>query len=399
MRVAIVHDWLTGMRGGEKCLEVFCEIFPDAPLFTLVHVPGSVSPVIESRPIFTSPLQRVPGAGRHYRHMLPLMTAAVRMLDLRGFDFVLSSSHCVAKGARADMDAFHLCYCYTPVRYAWSAYEAYFGGDRLRGPARWIVPRVMEYLRRWDAEANRGVHEFVAISHTVAERIRRYYRREADVLYPPVDTERFQPGGTPGDYYLMVSAFAPYKRVDLAVEAFNRLGRPLKVVGTGQDFERVRGMGKSNVEFLGWRDDDEIADLYAGCRAFVFPGEEDFGITPLEAQACGRPVIALGAGGALETVVGLNREKFPSPPGTPPPEGGDGAEPTGLFFASQDPEALAEAVRGFEEQEDRFPPEAARRNALRFSRERFKEESRRRFAEGWASHRQRLAAWMAAHGD
>ncbi len=388
MRVAIVHDWLTGMRGGEKCLEVFCEIFPEADLFTLVHVPGSVSPAIERRLVATSPLQWIPGAGSRYRHLLPLMPTAVRMFDLAGYDFVLSSSHCVAKGARGSHRAFHLCYCYTPMRYAWSAYEAYFGGERLWGPARWVVPRVMAYLRRWDAEASQGVDEFVAISHTVADRIRRFYGREADVLYPPVDTERFRPRGAPGEYYLVVSAFAPYKRVDLAVEAFNRLGRPLKVVGTGQDFERVRGMGRSNVEFLEWRDDASLAELYAGCRAFVFPGVEDLGITPLEAQACGRPVIAFGAGGALETVVGLERDGLPYPPGFAPEEG---AEPTGVFFRRQEPEALAEAVVRFEAAEEEFRPEAARRQAVRFGREGFKEAARRRFAAGYMAHRGRLA--------
>lgn len=389
MRVAIVHDWLTGMRGGEKCLEVFCEIFPEADLFTLVHLPGSVSPVIEGRRVATSFLQHVPGAARRYRHLLPLMPAAVRLLGLGGYDFILSSSHCVAKAARGRPGAYHLCYCYTPMRYAWDAYEAYFGGDRLRGPARWIVPRVMERLRRWDARTSAGVDEFIAISHTVAGRIRRCYGREAEVIYPPVDAERFRPAGGRGDYYLLVSAFAPYKRVDLAVEAFSRLGRPLKVAGTGQDFERVRALGGPNVEFLGWQDDAALARLYAGCRAFVFPGEEDFGITPLEAQACGRPVIAYGAGGALETVVGLNAAEVSYPPGFQPPAG---EEPTGLFFTRPDAEGLVRAVLRFEAEEAKFRPEAARRQALRFGRERFKEEARRRFMEGFERHREKTAA-------
>jgi glycosyltransferase involved in cell wall biosynthesis len=392
MRVAIVHDWLTGMRGGEKCLEVFCEIFPEADLFTMLHVPGSVSPAIERRRIRTSLLQYIPGIGCHYRRWLPLMPAAVRSLDLAGYDFILSSSHCVAKGAKGSDDAFHLCYCYTPVRYVWSAYEAYFGDGRLSGLMRWVVPRVMEYLRRWDTEANRGVHEFVAISHTVADRIRRFYGREADVLHPPVDEERFRPRGSPGDYYLLVSAFAPYKRVDLAVEAFSRLGRPLKVVGTGQDYERVRRLGGPNVEFLGWRDDAALAELYAGCRAFIFPGEEDFGITPLEAQACGRPVIALGAGGALETVVALNREEFSPPPGLSSWEEAGGEGPTGLFFGPPEAGALVRAVERFERVEGGFRPEAARRQALRFARAAFKEAARRRFLEGYTLHCGRIAA-------
>ncbi len=392
MRVAIVHDWLTGMRGGEKCLEVFCEIFPDADIFTLLHVKGSVSRVIEERRIETSPLQYMPGIEKKYRYYLPLMPAAVRMFDLAGYDFILSSSHCVAKGARGSDRAFHLCYCYTPVRYAWSAYEEYFGGGRVAGPAKWAVPRVMKYLRQWDLEANERVHEFVAISHTVADRVRRFYGREAGVLYPPVDTDCYRPRSGGGDYYLVVSAFAPYKKVDVAVEAFNRLGRPLKVVGHGQDFERVRGLGKSNVEFLGWQGEAALAELSAGCRAFVFPGEEDFGITPLEAQACGRPVIALGAGGALETVTALNRGEYGPPPGLArwADLETDESGPTGIYFDRPEVEALVRAVERFEKSEDEFRPEDARRNAMRFERTRFKERARDWFSRSWNAHLGRI---------
>ncbi len=391
MKVAIVHDWLTGMRGGEKCLEAFCEIYPEADIFTLLHLPGSVSEAIERHSIRTSPLQWIPGAGRGYRHLLPLMPTAVRMLPLEGYDFILSSSHCVAKGARGGRDACHISYCHTPMRYAWSGYEEY--RSRLGGAARRLFPRVVEYLRRWDNEANKGVHEFIANSRTVAERIRRYYGREADVLYPPVDTEFYRPAdGRASEYYLMVTAFAPYKRVDIAVEAFGRLGRPLKVAGAGQEFERVRAMAKPNVEFLGWQDDETIRELYRGCRAFIFPGEEDFGITPLEAQACGRPVLALGAGGALETVVGVNAEEYEPPPGFAPWEEANGgaAAPTGMFFARSDAEHIAEAVLAFEEMEGRFSPRAARRQAERFGREDFKKKAAERFARGLREHRERI---------
>jgi len=394
MRVAIVHDWLTGMRGGEKCLEVFCEIYPEADLFTLLHIPGSVSSTIERHAIHTSPLQHMPGVERRYRYYLPLMPAAVRMLELTGYDFILSSSHCVAKGARGDKNAFHLCYCYTPMRYAWSAYDEYFGGGRMSGPVGWVLPWMMARLRNWDAKASRGVDDFVAISRTISERIHDNYGREADVLYPPVDTARFRLVTKPEDYYLIVSAFAPYKKVDVAVEAFNRLGRPLKVVGNGQDFDRIRSMGKSNIEFLGWQDDAALADLYAGCRAFIFPGVEDFGITPLEAQASGRPVIALGAGGALETVVAVNRDDFAPPPGfldwsevSEP-----GSEATGLFFRHPTADALLDAVREFERFEDTFRPEAARRQAELFDRAHFKKSARERFERGWRMHEERLGA-------
>lgn len=391
MRVAIVHDWLTGMRGGEKCLEVFCEIYPEADIFTLFHRPGSVSEVIERHRIHTSPLQRIPGARRRYRYMLPLMPTAVRMFSLVDYDFILSSSHCVAKGARGSYETYHLSYCHTPMRYAWSGYEAYFAS--LGGAARWFFPRLVEYLRRWDNEANRGVHDFIANSHTVAERIRNYYGRQAEVLYPPVDTEFYRSRNERvSDYYLMVTAFAPYKRVDAAIEAFGRLGRPLKVVGEGQDFDRIRASGKPNVEFLGHQDDETIRQLYAGCRAFILPGEEDFGITPLEAQACGRPVLALGAGGALETVVGVNAQEYKEPPGFIPwNQTGDGeAAPTGMFFSGSEPTDIEEAVVAFEKIEDQFSPEAARRQAERFARENFKKAAAERFRRGWLNHRERL---------
>ena len=391
MRVAIVHDWLTGMRGGEKCLEVFCEIYPEADIFTLFHQPGSVSEVIERHRIHTSPLQRIPGAKYRYRYMLPLMPTAVRMFSLEEYDFILSSSHCVAKGARGGYKTYHLSYCHTPMRYVWSGYNDY--SARLDGAAKWVFPRLVEYLRRWDNEANKGVHDFIANSHTVAERIRRYYGRQADVLYPPVDTEFYRSRNERvSDFYLMVTAFAPYKRVDAAVEAFGRLGRPLKVVGEGQDFERVRAMGKPNVEFLGWQDNETIRELYAGCRALIFPGEEDFGITPLEAQACGRPVLALGAGGALETVVGVNAKEYETPPGFIPwTEAGDReVEPTGMFFSCSEATYIEEAVLAFEKMEKRFSPEASRRQAERFARENFKKAAAERFRQGWLNYYERL---------
>lgn len=386
MRMAIVHDWLTGMRGGEKCLEVFCEIFPDADIYTLLHVQGSVSSIIESHKIQTSLLQYLPSIEKRYRYLLPLMPTAVRMLDLSAYDFILSSSHCVAKGARGHQNAFHLCYCYTPMRYAWTAFDEYFGGGRLGGIRKWGVSQVMNYLRSWDFETNPAVNEFVAISRTVADRLRRFYSRDADVLYPPVDTDRFRLGNGEGEYYLVVSAFAPYKRVDVAVEAFNRLGRPLKVVGNGQEFENIRKQGKSNIEFLGWQDNDTLAELYAGCRAFIFPVEEDFGITPLEAQASGRPVIALGAGGALETVVAINRQEFAPPPGITRWEhfGSADTGPTGLYFEHPHVDSLVQAIQQFEKLESTFDSADARRQALRFKRSRFKEEVQRRLSR-WCS--------------
>ncbi len=369
MRVALIHDWLTGMRGGERCLEVFCELFPGADLFTLLHVPGSVSPVIERRRIVTSFIQQLPRAADRYRSYLPLFPAAIRRFDLRGYDLVLSSSHAVAKGVRAPAGALHVCYCYTPMRYVWDLYDDYFG-SRAGLLTRAVMPGVAAWLRRWDRRTAAGVHHFVAISRFIADRIRRAYGRPADVIYPPVEVARFHVEETPGDFYLVVSALTPYKRVDLAVEAARRLGRRLLVVGTGPEEARLRRLGGPTVEFLGWRDDGEVAGLLARCRALLFPTLEDFGITPLEAMASGRPVIALGAGGALETVV---------PPGGPEP-------PTGLFFWRQRADELAAAIERFESGVERFEPKALRRRAEAFDRPIFRDRVdaylRQRLAEG-----------------
>jgi len=355
-RVALVHDWLTGMRGGERCLEVFCELFPAADLYTLLHVPGSASPAIERRRIVTSFIQRLPQAERRYRHYLPLFPAAVRGFDLRGYDLVLSSSHAVAKSVRVPAGALHVCYCFTPMRYVWDLYDDYFG-PRSGPAARLLMPPVAAWLRRWDRRTAAGVQHFVAISRFVADRIRRTYGRDADVIHPPVDVSRFRLDESPGDFYLVVSALTPYKRVDLAVGACRRLGRRLVVVGTGPEEGRLRGLAGSTVELLGWRDDAAVAELYAGCRALLFPPLEDFGITPLEAMAAGRPVIAFGRGGARETVV---------PPG-------EGEAPTGLFFERQTVEDLVDAIRRFESGAVTFEPKALRRRAEAFDRPLFKE--------------------------
>ena len=358
MRVALVHDWLTGMRGGERCLEVFCELFPDADLFTLLHVPGTVSPLIERRRVVTSFVQRLPGAARRYRYYLPLFPAAVATFDLRGYDLVVSSSHCVAKGVRAAREAVHVSYCYTPMRYVWDLYDDYFG--RGAGPlTRALMPPVAAALRAWDRASSRRVQHFVAISHYVADRIRRCYGRDADVIYPPVDVSRFRLADAgAGEFYLVVSALVPYKRVDLAVEAANRLRRRLLVVGTGPEERRLRTLAGPTVEFLGWRSDEEIAGLYRRCCALLFPGVEDFGIVPLEAMAAGRPVIAYGHGGTLETIVGLGTGQEP---------------PTGVFFGEQTVEALVDALRRFEANAHRFAPKALRARAEAFDRPRFKE--------------------------
>jgi len=344
------------MRGGERCLEVFCELFPEAPLFTLLHVPGTVSPVIERRRIVTSFIQTLPAARTAYRRYLPLFPAAVRGLDVSGYDLVLSLSHCVAKSVRVAPGTLHLSYCFTPMRYVWDLYDDYFGVRA--GPlTRALMPPVAAALRRFDRRTE-GVDHFVAISDHIADRIRRVYGRTADVIHPPVSTDRFEPTGEPGQFYLSVSALVPYKRVDLAVAAATRLQRRLLVVGTGPEERRLRAMAGPTVEFLGWRSDREVAALFARCRALVFPAVEDYGIVPLEAAAAGRPTIALGRGGALETMVGVDDPV---------------RAPTAVFFSEQTVEAVVAAMRTFEAAEARFDPKALRARAELFDRARFKD--------------------------
>ena len=365
-RVALVHDWLTGMRGGERCLEVFCELFPDAPLYTLLHVPGSVSPTIERRRIVTSFVQRLPGAATRYRQYLPLFPAAVRGLSLDGYDLVLSLSHCAAKAVRVPPGALHLCYCFTPMRYVWDLEEDYARGAGLL--TRLALPALAAALRRWDRRTS-GVNAFVAISHHIADRIRRVYGRDSEVIHPPVDVARFRLAETLDDYYLVVSALVPYKRVDLAVAAASRLGRRLLIVGSGPEEARLRAMAGPSVTFLGWRPDAEVAGLYARCRAVLFPSVEDYGIVPLEAAAAGRPTLALARGGALETMIGLD----------------DGREPpTAVFFAEPTVESLAGAIRTFETAAHRFEPRAMRARAARFDRPIFADRVREYVERRWS---------------
>ena len=351
MKVAIVHDWLTGMRGGEKTLEVFLDLLPDARLFTLVHDRGKLSAQIESTPIRTSFIQRLPFGVSRYRYYLPLMPAAVERFDLTPFDLVLSLSHCVAKGVITRPDAVHICYCFTPMRYAWESYHRYFGDHRIGWMGRFLLPPLFTYLRMWDVASAHRVDHFIAVSEAVARRIKKYYGRDSAVLPCPVETGRFQ-ASAGGDYYLIASAFAPYKRIDLAIDAFNTLGYPLRIVGGGQDETRLRALAGKNIEFLGWLTGQDLVEQYEGCKAFLLPGEEDFGIAPVEAMAAGRPVIALGKGGALETVI-----PFDDP---------EGRDPTGVHFSEESAESLAEAVRSFERIAHLFEPARVRAHAQRY---------------------------------
>lgn len=353
MKIALVHDWLTGMRGGEKCLEVLCELYPDAPIHTLLHNKGSMSPAIESKKIFTSFINRLPSKSTQYRKYLPLFPIAIAQFDLSEYDLVISTSHAVAKNVRVRKDALHICYCFTPMRYVWDMYDQYFGKGKAGIVTRAAMAVIAPFLRWWDVKTSSNVTYFIAISEEIRRRIKKHYARDAEMIYPPVDTEQFQLSTVREDFFLIVSALVPYKRIDLAVEAFNRNGKQLVIAGTGPERERLQSVAKPNIQFLGWQSDDELAQLYAKCNALIFPGVEDFGIVPLEAQASGKPVLAYGQGGALETII-------------------NGV--TGLFFNQQTPEALLEVVQRYEL--INFNPSEIRRHALRFSRNNFLQEIR-----------------------
>jgi len=302
-RVVLVHDWLTGTRGGERVLESLCRLFPGADLITLVHKKGSVSPLIESRKIRTSIVQRLPRPARLYRHYLPVFPTAIELFDLDDADLVISTSHCAAKAVVPTGRAVHLCYCHSPMRYAWDQFEAYFGAERIGRAANAVARPVLAWLARWDRATASRVNRFLANSHYVAGRIERYYNRHATVLYPPVDTDFFTPGQTPAQsYFLVVSALVPYKRIEVAIAAAAKLRAPLKVIGAGPDLDRLRASAGPTVEFLGQLSDEALREAYRHAAAVLLPGEEDFGIVPVEAMACGRPVVALGRGGARETV-------------------------------------------------------------------------------------------------
>ena len=364
MKIAIVHDWLVTYAGAERVLAELLALYPAADLFAVVDfLPPADRAMLGGRPVRTTWLQRLPGIRRRYRSFLPLMPWAVEQLDLSGYDMVISSSHAVAKGVLTRPDQPHICYCHSPMRYAWDMREEYLreagldSGVRGRA-ARWMLER----LRRWDLANSRRVDHFIANSHFIAERIRASYGRQAAVVYPPVDTEYYTPAGEKAAFYLAASRFVPYKRMNLIVQAFSRLPqRQLVVIGDGPQYEKARADAGPNITFLGYQPQDVMREYLRQAKAFVFAAKEDFGILPVEAQACGTPVIAYGAGGALETVRGLGIAA-------------DGERPTGLFFAEQTVASLAEAVERFEANAAAFSPAACRANALRFSAERFRLE-------------------------
>ena len=346
MRVALVHDWLTGMRGGERVLERIARLFPDAPIFTLVWTRGSVSPAIER-------------------------------FDLSGFDAVISTSHAVAKGAPTPAATFHFSYVFTPMRYVWDLEAQYFPPGRFAWPLSGYVRDTCARLRRWDAATSGRPDVVATLSRHIAERIRRHWGRTAEVIHPPVEIARFRPARGPRSYYLVAGAFAPYKRVEVAIEACRRLGRKLVVAGSGQETARLRALAGGDVEFRdGWQSEEDVAALYAGARALLYPGEEDFGIMPVEAMAAGCPVIAYGVGGARETIGrGLDEAAL-----APLAGGHPVIAPGGVLFAEQTPESLAEAVLAFEDA--RFDPDELHERTRPFAPPRFDAELLEAFERG-----------------
>jgi glycosyltransferase involved in cell wall biosynthesis len=350
-RVALVHDWLTGMRGGEKVLDAICELYPEAPLYSLVHARGTVSRRIENRRVRTSFAQHIPGATRFYRQLLPLFPAAVELFDLDDYDLVISTSHCAVKSVLRPGRTVHVSYCHSPMRYAWDQFDPYFGEAQIGRVRHRLIRPVMAAMARWDRETAGRVDRFVANSHYVAGRIRRYYNRGSTVVYPPVDTAFYRPADDhrpPRSGFLVVSALVPYKRLEVAIEACRRLGAPLSIVGTGPELSRLQATAASGVKFLGWCSDEAIRDLYRQSWATVMPGVEDFGMVPVEAQACGCPVVALRAGGAAETVVHGE---------------------TGFLVEARSPEAFADGLDRARSQP--FDADHLRQHALRFSKEQF----------------------------
>lgn len=359
MKLALVHDWVVTIGGAERCLEVFHELWPEAPLFTLVCSEASVEKLGFSRhQVHTSFIQKLRKAEEKYRSYLPFFPLAIEQFDLSGYDVILSSSHCAAKGVLTRADQVHVCYCHTPVRYAWDLTHQYLRENNLeRGIKAAVARAVLHYIRMWDVQTANRVDKFLANSRYTAKRIWRAYRREADVVYPPVDISRFEVVEDKENYFLFLSRLVPYKKADLVVRAFTEMGLPLVVAGDGPQMPELKRIAGKNVELLGYQTDEQVVELVSRARALVFAAEEDFGIVPVEAQAAGMPVIAYGRGGATETVI--PSDKY----------GSDRA--TGIHFSEQTPASLKEAVREFLAVEDRFDRQVIRRNAERFSKEAF----------------------------
>ena len=372
-RIAIVHDWLVTYAGAERVLEQLLRLYPEADLFSLIDfLPSGQRGFILDKPVSTSFIQKLPWAKTKYRHYLPLMPLAVEQFDLSAYDLVISSSYAVAKGVITGPDQLHVSYVHSPMRYAWDLQHQYLRESGLeRGLLNWPARYLLHRMRLWDSRTANGVDEFVANSRFIARRIHKVYRRTAEVIYPPVDVSAFELREDKEDFYLSASRLVPYKKVDLIVEAFARMpDKKLVVIGDGPEFQKIRSKAGGNVQLLGYQPFSELRDHMQRAKAFIFAAEEDFGIVPVEAQACGTPVIAYGRGGVLETV-----------------RGSVSSAPTGLFFEEQTPDALVKAVERFERQAAQFVPATVRKNALRFSTEHFCKRFKDFVEERWRASR------------
>jgi glycosyltransferase involved in cell wall biosynthesis len=359
MKVAIVHEWFSTYAGSERVVEQLLKLFPGADVYGVADfLSEKERAFLQGRKIHSSFIQRLPGARRWFRHYLPLMPLAIEQLDVSRYDLVLSSSHAVAKGVLTGPDQIHISYVHSPIRYAWDLQHQYLQeAGLMHGVKSWLVRAIMHYMRMWDVRTAAGVDVFVANSRFIGRRIRKVYGRDSEVVYPPVDVEAFSLVEKKEDFYLAASRMVPYKKMPVIVEAFSRMpDKRLVVIGEGADMQRCRELAGSNVKFIGYQPFASLCDHMQRARAFVFAAEEDFGITPVEAQACGTPVIAFGKGGALETIQGLGRS----------------AMPTGVFFDDQTPESIVQAVERFERDGQNILPIECRRNAENFSTERFR---------------------------
>jgi glycosyltransferase involved in cell wall biosynthesis len=361
VKVAVVHEWLVTYAGSERVLDQILQCFPTADVFCVIDfLPEAERQFLANRSVTTTFIQKLPLARRRYRVYLPLMTLAIEQLDLSAYDLVISNSHAVAKGIISGPDQLHICVCHSPIRYAWDLQHQYLCDGGLKtGIKSWVARWVLHKVRMWDIRAAAGVDKFCAISHFIARRIEKAYRRDSVVVYPPVDVAAFVEGHGPReDFYLAVSRMVPYKRMPMIVEAFAAMpDKRLVIIGDGPDFERCKMLATPNVQVLSWQPFEVLRDYMQRAAAFIFAAEEDFGITPLEAQACGTPVIAFGKGALLETIRPHHMEG-----------------PTGLFFTEQTPRAVVEAVRFFEQQRHRFSAAACRENVMRFAPERYRAE-------------------------
>jgi glycosyltransferase involved in cell wall biosynthesis len=371
LRVALVHDWLTGMRGGEKCLEVLAEMFPSADLYTLVHRRGTVAPVIEGRRLVESWIAGLPGGRRHYRWYAPFFPLAIESFDLSAYDLVVSTSHCVAKGVVTRADTLHVCYCFTPVRYFWDLYPEYFGPGKGSFLSRATAPLLGHYYRLWDRVSADRVDWFLADSAHVRDRIAKHYRRRARVIHPPVDTEGFTPAtsaAAPDAPYLVVSALVPYKGVERVIRVCAARGAALRIVGTGPEDRRLRAMAGDRIRFDGWLSPAELGAAYRECRALIQAHEEDFGIAPVEALATGRPVVALGKGGAREVVT----------------------EDCGVLYDDASDAGLAAALDAFEARS--YDPVTLRRRSLDFGKGTYRARMAGALDAAWSAFQRRDGA-------